>query len=78
MWVVASRHNTAGAGQLDSARRMPMAARTCASGAKHPPQGGQLARDCARERILRILRLYGPTEAAIDNRWKPGDFKKVK
>lgn len=25
-----------------------------------------------------ILRLYGPTEAAIDKSWKPGDIKKVK
>ena len=25
-----------------------------------------------------ILRLYGPTEAAIDKSWKPGDFEKVK
>ena len=24
-----------------------------------------------------ILRLYGPTEAAIDRSWKPGDFEKV-
>ena len=24
-----------------------------------------------------ILRLYGPTEAAIDKSWKPGDFEKV-
>ena len=25
-----------------------------------------------------ILRLYGPTEAAINKNWKPGDFEKVK
>lgn len=25
-----------------------------------------------------IVRLYGPTEAAIDNSWKPGDIEKVK
>jgi hypothetical protein len=25
-----------------------------------------------------ILRLYGPTEAAIDKSWKPGDIKAVK
>ncbi len=25
-----------------------------------------------------ILRLYGPTEAALDNSWKPGDIEKVK
>jgi hypothetical protein len=25
-----------------------------------------------------ILRLYGPTEAAIDKSWKPGDFEKLK
>ncbi len=25
-----------------------------------------------------ILRLYGPTEAALDKRWKPGDIQKVK
>jgi hypothetical protein len=25
-----------------------------------------------------ILRLYGPTEAALDKSWKPGDFEKVK
>jgi hypothetical protein len=25
-----------------------------------------------------ILRLYGPTEAAIDKSWKPGDIEKVK
>jgi hypothetical protein len=25
-----------------------------------------------------ILRLYGPTEAAFDKSWKPGDFEKVK
>ncbi len=25
-----------------------------------------------------ILRLYGPTEAAIDKSWKPGDFQKIK
>jgi len=25
-----------------------------------------------------ILRLYGPTEAAINKSWKPGDFEKVK
>jgi hypothetical protein len=25
-----------------------------------------------------ILRLYGPTEAAINKSWKPGDIKKVK
>ena len=25
-----------------------------------------------------ILRLYGPTEPAIDKRWKPGDIEKVK
>lgn len=25
-----------------------------------------------------ILRLYGPTEAALDKSWKPGDIEKVK
>jgi hypothetical protein len=25
-----------------------------------------------------ILRLYGPTEAAIDKSWRPGDIKMVK
>jgi hypothetical protein len=25
-----------------------------------------------------ILRLYAPTEAAIDKTWKPGDIEKVK
>jgi hypothetical protein len=25
-----------------------------------------------------ILRLYGPTEAAIDKSWKPGDIEKLK
>jgi hypothetical protein len=25
-----------------------------------------------------ILRLYGPTEAAIDRSWKPGDIEEVK
>ena len=25
-----------------------------------------------------IVRLYGPTEAAIDNSWKPGEIEKVK
>jgi hypothetical protein len=25
-----------------------------------------------------IIRLYGPTEAAIDKSWKPGDIEKVK
>ena len=25
-----------------------------------------------------VLRLYGPTEAAIDKSWKPGDIEKVK
>ena len=25
-----------------------------------------------------ILRLYGPTEAAIDKGWKPGDIEKLK
>jgi hypothetical protein len=25
-----------------------------------------------------IIRLYGPTEAAIDKSWKPGDFEKMK
>jgi hypothetical protein len=25
-----------------------------------------------------ILRLYGPTEAAIDKRWKPGDIEPAK
>jgi hypothetical protein len=25
-----------------------------------------------------VLRLYGPTEAALDKSWKPGDFEKVK
>jgi hypothetical protein len=25
-----------------------------------------------------ILRLYGPTEAALNKSWKPGDFEKVK
>jgi hypothetical protein len=25
-----------------------------------------------------ILRLYGPTEAAMDKSWKPGDIAKVK
>ena len=25
-----------------------------------------------------ILRLYGPTEPAIDKSWKPGDIEKVK
>jgi len=25
-----------------------------------------------------ILRLYGPTEAAFDKSWTPGDFEKVK
>jgi hypothetical protein len=24
-----------------------------------------------------ILRLYGPTAAAIDKKWKPGDIEKV-
>jgi len=27
---------------------------------------------------LIILRLYGPTEAAINRSWKPGDIEKVK
>jgi hypothetical protein len=25
-----------------------------------------------------ILRLYGPTEAALDKSWKPGDVEKLK
>jgi hypothetical protein len=25
-----------------------------------------------------IIRLYGPTEAAIEKRWKPGDFQRIK
>ena len=25
-----------------------------------------------------ILRLYGPTEAAMNNSWKPGDLEKMK
>jgi hypothetical protein len=25
-----------------------------------------------------VLRLYGPTEAAMNRSWKPGDFEKVK
>ena len=25
-----------------------------------------------------IIRLYGPTEAALDNTWKPGDIERVK
>jgi hypothetical protein len=25
-----------------------------------------------------ILRLYGPTEPALDKKWKPGDIEKVK
>jgi hypothetical protein len=25
-----------------------------------------------------IIRLYGPTEPAIDKSWKPGDIEKVK
>ena len=25
-----------------------------------------------------ILRLYGPTEAALNKSWKPGDIEKVK
>jgi hypothetical protein len=27
---------------------------------------------------LALIRLYGPTEAAIDKSWKPGDFERVK
>jgi hypothetical protein len=26
----------------------------------------------------KLIRLYGPTEAAIGKSWKPGDFEKVK
>ena len=25
-----------------------------------------------------VLRLYGPTEAAMNNSWKPGDLEKMK
>jgi hypothetical protein len=28
--------------------------------------------------VLKVLRLYGPTEAAFDKSWKPGDFDKLK
>jgi hypothetical protein len=27
---------------------------------------------------IAVLRLYGPTEAALDKSWKPGDFERVK
>jgi hypothetical protein len=39
-------------------------------------QGNWLATVTGRG-FFAILRLYGPTEAAIDKSWKPGDFEKV-
>jgi hypothetical protein len=30
------------------------------------------------EGYFAVLRLYGPTESAINKSWKPGDIEKVK
>ena len=35
-------------------------------------------RNGARKGYFAILRLYGPTEAAFDKSWKPGDIEKMK
>lgn len=32
----------------------------------------------ARQGVFRLLRLYAPTEAAINKSWKPGDIEKQK
>jgi hypothetical protein len=40
-------------------------------------RGWQLARDCPGKGYLAIIRLYGPTEAAINKSWKPSDIEKV-
>ena len=42
-----------------------------------PGRRKELAADAAGQRLLRILRLYGPTKAFFDKKWKPGDIEKV-
>ena len=62
-----------------SRHRTPTAARTFTSARRRPraKQGNWLATVPGRG-YFAILRLYGPTEAAIDKSWKPGDIEKVK
>jgi hypothetical protein len=45
--------------------------------ASHDKQGNWLA-TVPGKGYFAILRLYGPTEAAIDKSWKPGDIEKVR
>jgi hypothetical protein len=52
--------------------RMATGVRTFTSALKH------LRARPASKGYFTIVRLYGPTEAAIDKSWKPGDFEKVK
>ena len=61
-----------------SRRRTPTAARISTSGPKAPEgkQGNWLA-TVPGKGYFAILRLYGPTEAALDKSWKPGDLERV-
>ncbi|MHB9073118.1 MAG: DUF1254 domain-containing protein [Desulfobaccales bacterium] len=45
-----------------------------------PPEGkaGNWLATLPGKGYFAVLRLYGPTEAALDRSWKPGDFEKVK
>ena len=45
-----------------------------------PPKGkdGNWQATVPGKGYFAVLRLYGPTEAALDKSWKPGDFEKVK
>ena len=62
-----------------SRRRTPTAARTSILGPKRPRanKANWLATVPGRG-YFAILRLYGPTEAALNKSWKPGDIEKVK
>ena len=58
--------------------RTPTAARISTSGRKAPEgkQANWLA-TVPGKGYFAILRLYGPTEAAINKSWKPGDIEKT-
>ena len=65
--------------RVTSRCRMPTAARISTSGRKRPKgkEGNWLA-TVPGKGYFAVLRLYGPTEAALDKSWKPGDIEKVK
>jgi hypothetical protein len=56
---------------------MPTAARTFTSLQKYPRANKATGSPHARQGIFRHPQAYGPTEAAIDKSWKPGDFEKA-